>query len=238
MGWGRAAAFFSAAVLLFSACGIPQYEYIYPAKADQNKGNEVFFDFTHDTENSKTIFQGYRLFYKLYSVTEFNNIESGGDFPLYIEEECIEDLSGTSIIGSGFEDLGYRILYTSTTGDYLIYIPSELRDTEIEFTVNFSDILNNNEGNPVLFYEEETIVLYRHEMNNPLYPSNYYYISFTYQDFVDGQSDLPDGLYGQPSTQNNVYFSLYVVPYGLDDDLNPTYGEARSLGYISLEFRL
>ena len=59
-------------------------------------------------QNSKTIFQGYRLFYKLYSVAEFNHIESVSDFLIYIEEECIDDLSGTSIVGTTFENLGYR----------------------------------------------------------------------------------------------------------------------------------
>ena len=126
---------------------------------------------------------------------------------------------------------GTGILYITTDSDYRIQIPSELHDTALDFTINFSDILINNTGNPVFSYDSGTFMLYRYEITDPLFPSVYDFLSFTYNDFVEGQSDLPDGLYDQPPTQNNVYFTLYVVPYGLDDDLNPTYGEARSLGY-------
>lgn len=243
--WSRAAVPVLSAALLFMSCGIPQVSYIYPADNDivRASGNFIF-SFDHDIQNGDTIFEGYRFFYKFFSFSDYEQAtqaQDTGDFSIYLENRESQDLEYSDIKNETYEDNGYHILYISETGStvepvFRLEIPEDSRDALLSFSINFSD-----PRNPYLSYtlSEITYRVFRYAEVDPSATGDTSdYLSFIPEDFIAGQGDLPDELFLEPPNINSFYIALYVVPYGSDENFIYNYGEARTLGYISLQFRI
>jgi len=253
VGKGRGALLFFSCFLLLFSCGIIQYSYIYPAENDWQKDNEDTFTFDHDTRNEDTVFEGYILFYRFFSVAQYEQYTQDQDFITYLISLEDADLDNTAIKNpSSYRSKGYRrvYLYPSesveelTEDDELPYklgISEELRGDPLSFTIDFVDVVNDHTTvYPELSCDslETTYSLFRYEESNPsLGTSTLSYLSFSHNDIVQGQKDLPPGIFDQSYGEDSFYLSLFVVPYGSDANFIPYYGEARTLGYISLRFR-
>ncbi len=254
LGKWRGALLFFSTFLLITSCGIIQYHYIFPAYNDwQIDPNNPQFTFDHDPRNKDTVFEGYMLFYRFFSFAKYE--QHTHDFIDYLIS-LEADLDSTAIKNpDSYREKGYRRVYMYpsefvaeiTENDeppyHQLVIEEELRGEPLSFTIDFVEVVNNYEN--IVYPElscdflETKYSLFRYEEADPtLGASTLSYLSFSPGDIEQGQEDLPqDDIFEDPFIEGSFYLSLFVVPYGIDANFIPYYGEARTLGYISLRFR-
>lgn len=255
--WRRAAVLAFAAVVLILSCGIPREVSIpYPAiNIDTVSTVGGIFSFSHDTRNGQTLFLGYMFFYRFYSIEEYDDILSTpeyADFNIYLETRESIDFTPAemneilSIDDTYTGDNRYRILYVENPGytenldedAYLrdLEIPEEMVDTPLDFELDFSGVDSTQPAE--LSYNDQVLTLSRRQQADPSGLGDFSFLSFSLQDFVEGQGDLPSEIY--ESEETSLVLTIYVVPYGFDFEgfTGFYFGEARTLGYYEIPFRL
>ena len=242
----------TAAISIISSCGIETYPYLYPPVIDGFPFEaDTSVDFQNDGNNVPEYFEGYEFYYKLYSAAQ----AQAKDGSLADQEgETIEGTSGTTeVIALGYSrlflynldenddqldeaDNSTRPLIAPSQAINALIVPNEaINALDEPITIDFTDIRNS--VYPVLTYLRDNdnpdtteVIEVSDKFGRYVTPLGQEKIfkGFAPEDFVDGDSDLPEGL-SLPS-EPILYIALIVLSYGNDNtnlDFNlyssPTY---------------
>ncbi|MBN2050064.1 MAG: hypothetical protein JW760_06430 [Spirochaetales bacterium] len=131
-------------------------------------------------------------------------------------------------------------LFSDNVFENRLEIPLSSRNDDFHIDIDFSETINLYNTMAYLSTDEpdeRTFLLYRRELVDPESPSDELFpLTFSPEDFISGQTDLPADIYSSEDDQLNM--ALFVVPYGYDTaTLSEVFGDAASLGYIRLHFR-
>ena len=232
---GRAA--FTAAVLaavgiLHAGCGIPSYPSLdapgivlqYP---NPDSGLEFVFDIPID--NDSTIFEGFEVYYRLYSGTE-------------LADNLIERDRQAIINRVTLEQRGYRRFYdTQTTSPLDVSRPlleltsAQKNDATLDVILDFSTLISSTAPStyPVAIIDEESIPLARNASSDP---KTLTLKGFFPDALATTDADVPSSYVpGSTDSAGSLYVSVYVLSYGNDLPLDPNiYSQPAWAGYIAV----
>jgi hypothetical protein len=135
-------------LLLFSACGIESYPYLFPP--ERISGADI--DFRHDERNDPSVFRGYEFYYRIYpdgEVAPTGTIEDEiiiSDMNAYFNgtSDFIAVSSNSVVDSSG--DQGYRRFYVSSThAGTRPLVPIDSADVDTSFTGRITETDGNLE---------------------------------------------------------------------------------------------
>lgn len=227
-------------VLLLSACGIPQYPYLYPPNSFSDPTK---VGFNHEESNDPNVFRGYEIYYKFYKNNNPDDNNTAVDdmalFNSSIAFSSIADNSGGSTTYSN----GFRKLLVDISKISVDLVPQIAVDI-IERDDNFSLELKNEDLQSKITLtlsnylgSEFVYDCYRivdNEISNykTFYPidDDTTYLSETDTDLLHlGPFELPG---------DTLYIAFFAVTYGLDDG-SPIFSNYSSDGMVyigSFEF--
>lgn len=135
---------------LLITCGLETYTYLYPISTDTVSSETIlgYYQFTHNTDNDLDEFQGYEIFYKLYTpdsseiLTDRTSLENA-----YLATE-------SPITGRNFSRLRLKRSSDNTVLEErpLLRISSGQRGTAWKFKLDFSPLLKTPKEAPILIW--------------------------------------------------------------------------------------
>ena len=244
--WKRGARVGCIPLILAVACGIPSYPYLAPPPLETveyptSPEAGLKFEYGIPVSNNATIFEGFDLYYKLYSAIDR-------------EENLIESDRLSSINQRRLEENLFRRLYepSSAPEDQPIRPLIELSDAQksdgdLRVILDFS-YLNEQIYVKAFFGETDSpdlteitdlardVSVPEDSAEGSLAPV---YKGFTAAEFLPGDGDLPVTYDPENDATATLYVALYVLSYGNDyqTSLNfNLYSEPLYLGFIAIPF--
>ncbi|MDY7027058.1 MAG: hypothetical protein SVR04_02055 [Spirochaetota bacterium] len=224
-------------VLLLSACGIPQYPYLYPPEAF-SETNRVGFD--HVASNDPNVFRGYEIYYKFYINTnpDDNNTVVKKDIDLFNFNSTIAFSSISYNSGGSATYLnGFRKLLVDISEISVDLVPQisidilersleiKKEDSQSKITLTLSNYLGSE-------YE-----CYRIVDNESINYKTFFPIDDDTTYLSQRDTDLLH-LGSFDFDSDTLYIAFFAVTYGLDDG-SPIFSNYSSDGMVyigSFEF--
>jgi len=228
--------------LFLTGCGIPQAAYLEPPtfNGDVNNANVSFkVTFYNFPNNNPNIFQGFQIYYKLYTESEFNSSWASDKTAILTQSDLSKN--GYARLYEGLDNPGDP----STVGsvkDLLNLLPVDTanKDSIFSITVDFSNDQPTGSGtntfyNSTASYNGKTVLLSRYIYQDRLDPNlgtiRYPRNLSTVSGFYENDKDIPL-TYNNPLTLP-LYMGLYAVTYGTEISIpTPVYSIPKCLGII------
>jgi len=213
-----------------SACGIESYAYMTAPSIggyfSSLTPEAKFYHYGANVEDA-SIFRGYQLYYKFYSIdtTPVSSLDEYSELSTY----------------------GFTRVYTSEDSDssspsmssiYNVLVEPEVADREKNFTVyiSFWNLTGDDEPSLTIsstdssFTSSKTIELRRYVT----YSDSALYTGYckSFHDIVSGDADISTSIYASYISKGTVYIAFYAVAYGIQDLTTAVYSDPVWLGYL------
>jgi len=227
-------------VLLLSACGIPQYPYLYPPEAFSDPTR---VGFNHNDLNDPTVFRGYEIYYKFYKNTNpDDNNTALNDMSIFNSTISFSSISYNNGGSTAYSN-GFRKLLVDVSGIFIDVVPQILidiaeiddsfsleikkEDSQSKITLTLSNYLGSE-----LIYDCYRIVDNEISKYKTFFPidDTTTYLSQTDTDLLHLSSFDLDF--------DSLYIAFFAVTYGLDEG-SPIFSNSSSDGMVyigSFEF--
>lgn len=137
---------------LLITCGLETYTYLYPISTDTVSSETIlgYYQFTHNTDNDLDEFQGYEIFYKLYTPDSAEILNDRSS----LEKAYLAAESHITGKGRNFSRLRLKKESDNTVLEErpLLRISSGQRGTAWKFKIDFSPLLKTPKEAPILIW--------------------------------------------------------------------------------------
>lgn len=210
---------------MISACGIPDYPYLYPPDAFE----DVRIGFKHDPDNDPNVFEGYEIYYRVYSASSEDTKITSDLAGYFTGTAAFQAISN----GDYPDGVFYRRMVVKDVSDNEVGTdPPLLAVSGVNCVQSFTiELVNNPEGwmDIIFYYTAGTYRGYRD--GTDLKGDMLFYSSiaeYAAEDSdIDSEIDLSEGL----------KIAFFAVPYGKDEiNLNPIFanGTSEDMEYIGI----
>jgi len=213
-------------LLTAGGCGIPDYPYLSPpviSGFEGSYGSSAYF--TNASDNNPSYFRGFVFYYRFF--TSQDTLST-----------AVSSLSGIDDKDS-LTEAGYTFLYgmSGSTGGVITSSPmvqidladrSSVFTLTLDFTPDLSPGTTDPEFLSTVTWLGETQYIGRYV--KPEGSQSSIEKGFQSQHFAEGDSDLPSSF----NLGGDLFLSVYVLSYGMDDDLSSLYSIPKELGRFEL----
>jgi hypothetical protein len=209
---------------IISACGIPDYPYLYPPDAFE----DVRIGFKHDPDNDPNVFEGYEIYYRVYSASSEDTKITSDLAGYFTGTAAFQDISN----GDYPDGVFYRrMVVKDVSGNEVGTDPPLLKVSGVNCVQDFDvELVKNTEGYMDIIF---------------------YYTAGTYRGYRDGtdlEGDMPFVPITEYEAENSdiapdinptdgLKIAFFAVPYGKDEiNLNPIFanGTSEDMEYIGI----
>ena len=218
-------------IMLLSTCGLYSYPYISAPDVTtvSSTGGEARIINTGD--NDPEVFRGYEIYYKFYNQSTASR-DQQNDHNIIFNK--LSDNAPKILASAGYR----RVRTEKNTRDDTLYpmipVPAGSRDDRFDLTINFSPITTNGSKEELkIRYLGTELSLYRDVVDQAPDTGESPSASDTvYKDF--NSDDLEYTEYGDSDLPSeSVSVSMYVVSYGIHENIYNLYSTPVWLGYVN-----